>query len=150
MTSVRFNDYDQLNSYINSLRPPKPGHTRVFRGQYRDYGNMRPTGVRIPLRNERIWRQYCKMLATEMLMQRGLEFDEALSNSDLWAYWYYAIVQHYGPGTHLLDVTHALDVALWFALHESYNGQANHYYVPQHRSGKFWTGPRSPGWLDVV
>jgi hypothetical protein len=37
----------------------------------------------------------------------------------LWAYWYYAIVQHYGPGTHLLDVTHALDVALWFALHEA-------------------------------
>jgi hypothetical protein len=35
MTSVRFNDYDQLNSYINSLRPPKPGHVRVFRGQYR-------------------------------------------------------------------------------------------------------------------
>jgi hypothetical protein len=28
-------------------------------------------------------------------------------------------VRHYGPGTHLLDVTRALDVALWFALHEA-------------------------------
>jgi len=119
MTSVRFNDYDELDSYIKSLRSPKPGYIRVFRGQNRDYGNMRPTGVRVPLRNERIWRQYCKMLATEMLMHRGLEFDDALSTSDLWAYWYYAIVQHYGPGTHLLDVTHALDVALWFALNEA-------------------------------
>lgn len=80
---------------------------------------MRPTGVRNPLRNERIWRQYCRMLATDMLVRQGMEVEAALSKSDLWAYWYYAIVQHYGPGTHLLDVTHSMNVALWFALHKA-------------------------------
>ena len=32
--------------------------------------SLRPTGVRIPLRNERIWRKYCRMVAADMLLQR--------------------------------------------------------------------------------
>ncbi len=119
MPHASFNDYRELVAYIKTLRSPKPGHIRVHRGQYQDYGNMKPTGIRMPLINERIWRRYCRMLATELLVDRGTEFHEAWSESDLWAYWYYAIVQHYGPGTHLLDVTHSLDVALWFALHKA-------------------------------
>src|ERR1700741_63435 len=120
MDSARFNDYNALRNYISGLPPPKAEHIRVFRGQWKDFGNLRPTGMRNPLHNERIWRQYCKMLATWMLMQEGFDFKESVSRAGLWGYWYYAIVQHYGPGTHLLDVTHSLDVALWFALHKAY------------------------------
>jgi len=116
---MRFNDYDKLSKYISELAPPEPGHVRVFRGQYKDHGNLRPTGVRNPMHNEHIWRRYCDMLTAGMLMREGVDFTEAFSRSGLWSYWYYAIVQHYGPGTHLLDVTHALDVALWFALHKA-------------------------------
>jgi FRG domain len=119
MTDTSFSDYNALSKYVSELPPPESGKVRVFRGQYRDHGKMQPTGIRIPLRHERIWRQYCRMLATDMLVQRGMEVKAALAHSDLWAYWYYAIVQHYGPGTHLLDVTHSLDVALWFALHRA-------------------------------
>ena len=46
MTSVCFNDYSTLGNYINELPPPESAHVRVFRGQCKDYGNMRPTGVR--------------------------------------------------------------------------------------------------------
>jgi hypothetical protein len=117
---VSFNNYNDLIEYVTGLPPPKEGHVRVFRGQWKDFGNLRPTGVRNPLRNERIWRQYCKMLASAMLQWEGIGFEEAASQSSLWGYWYYAIVQHYGPGTHLLDVTRSLEVALWFALHRAF------------------------------
>lgn len=123
MTTACFNNYTALSKYINELPLPKPGHVRVFRGQPKDYGNLQPTGVRNPLRNEHIWRRYCRMLATDILIQQGMDLEAALSKSDLWAYWYYAIVQHYGPGTHLLDVTHSLDVALWFAVHKAETGE---------------------------
>ena len=135
---MRFSDYVELDSYIDSLPPPEPRHIRVFRGQYKDHENLKPTGVRTPLRNEGVWRQYCKLLATEMLMRQGLSADEALSQSDLWAYWYYAIVQHYGPGTHLLDVTHSLDVALWFALHRAITNKRINLQFQ-------YTNPKSPG-----
>jgi FRG domain-containing protein len=151
MTRVPFNDYSELNAYINSLPPAKPGHVRFFRGQYKDFGNMRPTGVRIPLRNERIWRQYCRMLATDMLVQLGLEVEEALSKTEVWAYWYYAIVQHYGPGTHLLDVTHSLDVALWFALHKAItNKRINLRFVYTHPTNPGPTLDRQDDWTEVA
>jgi hypothetical protein len=59
------------------------------------------------------------MQTTDILYQSGVPVEDALTQAQLWAYWYYALVQHYGPGTHLLDVTHSLDVALWFALHRA-------------------------------
>jgi hypothetical protein len=117
---THFDEYGALKGYLERLPPPKVGYTRVFRGQCNDYGSVRPTGVRIPLRNEQVWLQYCQMLATDILVQSGVSIDEALSRGKLWGYWYYAIVQHYyGPGTQLLDVTYSLDVALWFALHRA-------------------------------
>ena len=33
------------------------------------------------------------------------------------AFGFQALAQHYGPGSPFLDVTHSLDIALWFALH---------------------------------
>jgi hypothetical protein len=38
---------------------------------------------------------------------------------DEWRFWLNALVQHYGPGTRFLDVTHSIAVAIWFASHKA-------------------------------
>jgi hypothetical protein len=144
---THFDEYGALKAYLGHLPPPKSGLIRVFRGQCKDYGAIRPTGIRVPLRNEQSWLQYCRMLATDILYQQGVPVETALSQARLWAYWYYAIVQHYGPGTHLLDVTHSLDVALWFALHRaSVNKQINLAFANSRRTSPFPNLHREDEW----
>lgn len=146
-----FNNYDELKKYIDGLPQPKPGYTRVFRGQWKDFGNLRPTGIRSPLRNEQVWRHYCKMLAHAELMIQGADFDHAKSMSNEWGYWYYAIVQHYGPGTHLLDVTRSLEIALWFALHKATENNNRIDFAIFGMPGPLGQGParhRKEAWLQ--
>lgn len=101
---------------IAELEPPSPGYIRVFRGQTRDYGRMVPSLLRgVKPRNDIIFRSYSHILADNLQRESPNE-----ANADdlwLWALWVHAIGQHYGPGSTYLDVTHSLEVALWFALH---------------------------------
>jgi hypothetical protein len=148
-TQKYFDHYGSFQDYIGNLSTPKPGYIRVFRGQCRDYGNVRPTGVRVPLRNEQIWLQYCRMLATDILAQQGVPVESALSSGRLWGYWYYAIVQHYGPGTQLLDVSHSLEVALWFALHRASVGpQIKFGYLNSRQTSPFPNLCREDDWTS--
>src|SRR3569833_3313732 len=117
--TIYIDSYDDLKEYIADLKAPRPGYIRVFRGLCMDYGSIRPTGVRIPMRNARIWQSYCWMLAADMLVRQGTPVEQALKRAELYSYWFYAIAQHYGPGTHLLDVSHSVEVSLWFALHRA-------------------------------
>jgi FRG domain len=148
-SQTHFDDYGALKAYLEGLPPPKVGYVRVFRGQCKNYGTIRPTGVRVPLRNEHVWLRYCQMLAIDILIQSGVPAEEALSRGELWWYWYYAIVQHYGPGTRLLDVTYSLDVALWFALHRaSVRKWLKLGYVNSSRSSLFPNLVREDEWVS--
>jgi hypothetical protein len=129
---------DEVRAFVGALAPPKVGFVRVFRGQSRDYGTVVPSSLRNPegTRSRAIWRAYAHYIAEgfwredpeqadlpdapiehplEIFAKRkGIPQDQ-IANVGL--IWIQAIVQHYGPGAPYLDVTHSLDVALWFALH---------------------------------
>ena len=139
MPTPYFNDYKALCDYIDALPKPRPDHIRLFRGQSKDHGNLRPTGIRKPLHNDHVWRKYCGMLGADILVREGMDVQTALSRSDELAYWFYAIVQHYGPGTHLLDVSHSLEIALWFALHKA--NTADRFVLKYISSGLTSHGP---------
>jgi len=108
-----------LQQAVQNLPPVAPGRIRVFRGQTCDYPKFLPSGLRGDLRRAAIWRAYSQHLHTRLLPdvvgpdgEVKLEF---LMASRLWLQ---ALAQHYGPGSTFLDVTHSLEVALWFALND--------------------------------
>ena len=134
MTDDGIADYQNLRRFLLGLGPPPPDHVRVFRGQTRDFGRMLPSGLRgTPLRSEAIFRSYTALLASELMSPEG---DEGRVDAEAYVVWTQAIAQHYGPGSHYLDVTTSVDVALWFALHEVRT------VVSHHRFG-------SPGPMDA-
>jgi hypothetical protein len=103
--------YGELLATLEGLPPPAPGHIRVFRGQNRDFGAMKPTALRGIRDAEQVWRFYSHQLAN------ALAPDASTQDLDLVMLWLRAIKQHYGPGTEFLDVTHSPGIAAWFALH---------------------------------
>jgi len=103
-------------AYVSALPQPAPGHTRVFRGQTKDYDTMSPTGLRGG--NEpghRTFNVFTQQLASHLHDQAG----SVESDLESWVIWTRAIAQHYGSGSRFLDVTKSLDVAMWFATHEA-------------------------------
>jgi hypothetical protein len=121
-------DYQGLRRFLLRLGPPPPDHIRVFRGQTRDFGRMLPSGLRgTPLRSETIFRAYTALLASDVMSPKG---DEGRVDAETYVVWTRAIAQHYGPGSHYLDVTTSVDVALWFALHEVRTVVSRHCFGP--------------------
>ena len=110
--------YAALQDALAKLPSPAPDRIRVFRGQNKDYPTFVPSGLRQSIRNEAIWQAYCQHLhremAPEVIDETGRFGIDALK---VYGLWLHAVAQHYGPGSDFVDVTHALDVALWFALH---------------------------------
>jgi len=105
----------QLLTRISALPSPPAGCVRVFRGQTRDYGVMRPSSLRP---GKPRWNRLWDMTLTPLVnsLSGTVSNDLALEN---WAYWFKVLAQHYGPASPFVDVTTSIDVALWFALHES-------------------------------
>ena len=128
MTEDGIADYQGLRRFLLRLDPPPPDHIRVFRGQTRDFGRMLPSGLRgTPLRSEVIFRAYTALLASDVPSPEG---DEGWVDAETYVVWTRAIAQHYGPGSHYLDVTTSVDVALWFALHEVRTVVSRHCFGP--------------------
>jgi FRG domain len=99
---------------------PKEGQVRVYRGQTKGYSdkNGRPSLVPTLHRKSgghwydpRWLGSMSSFVAQSALLKAGIDFVVA----QLWAP---ALVQHYGPGSHYLDVTRNMEVALWFALNK--------------------------------
>ncbi|HQZ37754.1 MAG TPA: FRG domain-containing protein [Vicinamibacterales bacterium] len=109
-------DLDELRARLTELPAPADGCARVFRGQTRDYGVMRPSSLRP---GKPSWNRLWDMTLTPMvnsLLGTAPSSTLALDNV---SYWFKVLAQHYGPASPFIDVTRSLDVALWFALHES-------------------------------
>lgn len=107
-------DPSQLGEVLRSLPKPKPGHIRVYRGQPTDHGSMLPSGLRgAPLSDEALFNFYTQYIAVVL---RG-RTNDGFHDFESYLIWVRGLAQHYGPGSRFLDVTHSLDVALWFALH---------------------------------
>jgi hypothetical protein len=121
----------ELKAAIAALPPSPPGTVRVFRGQTRDYPSLAPSGLRRTPRARAIWHAYSGHLYAG-LMSEVREHTTDLSMVDLQAHslWFEAVAQHYGPGSDFLDVTHSLDMALWFALNKSRMVKASNVIGP--------------------
>jgi hypothetical protein len=123
---VPITTYRQLREHLSDLGNPPTGYVRVYRGQTKDHGSMLPSGLRAGgARRDPVWHYWSALASRELL---GAP-DQLVSSADE-AVWIEAIAQHYGPGSNFLDVTHSLDVALWFALHEARPVSASHEMGP--------------------
>ncbi len=101
---------EEILNKLVQLKPPREGCVRVFRGQARPYEKMLATEFRKRVRRSHMW---AVAIANNL---RDVGGDPNLPDSGL--VWIPAILQHYGPGTAYLDVTHSIEVAIWFALYE--------------------------------
>jgi FRG domain len=111
---------------LEKLGPPRAGHSRVFRGQTGNYGRMVPSGLRVPrLPREYIFHAYSHTVAWDLKGAGSSIYAVDITEMLLWVR---AMAQHYGPGSEFLDVTHSLDVALWFALQKVYRNDATHLF----------------------
>ena len=116
--------YEDVLAAIAELPATPAGHVRVFRGQTKDYPAILPSGLRRSIRKQAIWRAYAQNLYTDFVPEAepGHPVSEAtLQASGLWLE---AVAQHYGAGSNFVDVTHSVEIALWFALHELKTGVA--------------------------
>jgi FRG domain len=176
---MTFTDIEELRSYIDSLPPPPKGYVRIFRGQNRKY--VDPTGKHLLLASaHRPGKSYPERYAWNIYVNslaQSLEFDEARKLScreeatryleenkarsiGTWTFWLNALSQHYGPGTHFLDVTRSLDIALWFASHKikgglqmmGLNGQpgTDEYDVRTENECISYESNDQDGWLYVL
>jgi hypothetical protein len=110
--------HPELLERLAALPPPAPGHVRVFRGQTKDFGNLVPSGLRRAEPFAAIWNVYSRLVLTGWPEHRIVE-KATVPEMQVLGLWLKALAQHYGPGSHFLDVTHDLGTALWFALHRA-------------------------------
>lgn len=132
-----FADFGELNCFIDGLPPPRQGLRRYFRGQCRHYSSMTATGMRSTAEAPKwaLWKCYSTLLlahqwsplddsvlgatASEQLRNFLAEHHGNLDSDQMFnamSVWQYAVGQHYGPGSHFLDISHSIETALWFAL----------------------------------
>ena len=91
---------------------------------------MTPTALRRPGAADMIWPLYASKLAQAIEQPADDIHDFVGDDLDTVLLWVRAIKQHYGPGTELLDVTHSVGVAAWFALHWMRVGEIQAVYGP--------------------
>jgi hypothetical protein len=108
----------ELKNFLNEVGEPSGGKVRVYRGQTREYPDESGRARLLPaLLRHRTQLMYdpawlgtmASFVARQALPAIGLDYPVA----QIWAP---ALIQHYGPGSHYLDVTHDLEIAVWFSL----------------------------------
>lgn len=150
-----------LDAYLQTLRPVPDGHVRVFRGQTTRYDKLLASGHRgAPSKRELLWKVYSPLLAQRMAGTVLTKPEDGYASLADLLYWFEALKQHYGPGSPFIDVSHSLEVGLWFAVHEGQwqesmvtTGTGNTPRVDLFPVVRRWLGYRrsvSPGWLYVL
>ena len=108
----------ELDAALAALPPVRTGRVRVFRGQTENYPAIKASAYRgKPVEGRELWDAYLFLLARTLAGKIAGRDEPELSDLALALFWVRALSQHYGPGTEYLDVTHSVDVALWFASH---------------------------------
>lgn len=108
-------NFSELQSCLERLGSPAPGHVRVFRGQTRRYRNdghdvLLAAGHRrgaLPINSDWLAAARAAVFGQSTPRRIPREYEET---------WLPAVLQHYGPGSFYLDVTADLRIAMWFAL----------------------------------
>src|SRR5471032_204027 len=110
--------FSELAKFLGEMPEPKSGHIRVYRGQTKGHLDKSGRPSLVPTLHRKTgghwydprWLATMSLfVARRVLPQVGIDYAVA----QLWAP---ALVQHYGPGSHYLDVTRDIEVALWFAM----------------------------------
>lgn len=126
----------ELDAKLAALPPPAAGFVRTFRGQTQRYPKLLSTRHRAPRgKRDRAWGVYAHLLARRIGQVPAGTSEEGYATLDDVLYWFEAIKQHYGPGSPFIDVTHSVDVALWFALHQSRWIETQNFVGPGTRAG---------------
>ena len=107
----------ELQEAIAVLPPVPPGKVRVYRGQTTDHKTIVPASFRTHLVSRSAWSIYSRFLLSD-ISPDGTERRLASEELRIQALWLEAIAQHYGNGSSYLDVTHSIESAAWFALHQ--------------------------------
>ena len=108
-----------LEAFLATLPPVRDGFLRVYRGQSTRYPKLLASGNRgAPSKRELVWGVYSNALAKRMSGTMIATAEDGYASLEDVLYWFQAIKQHYGPGSPFIDVTHSLDVGLWFAMHQ--------------------------------
>ena len=134
METITVHSHTELMTILADLGEPPDGRIRVFRGQTREFKNSKGQPSLLPTLSRRsgapmydpAWMgtmvKYISLDDSASTVSPDLETANAwvpvsvdFETSRVWAP---ALVQHYGPGSHFLDVTHDIDVALWFSCHQ--------------------------------
>jgi len=109
-----------LDARLAELPAPRSGYVRTYRGQTQRYPKLLATKHRSPpSKRDLAWALYAHIMAGRLAEVVATTPEEGYASLDDLLYWFEAIKQHYGPGSPFIDVSHSVDVALWFALHES-------------------------------
>ncbi|MHB1309259.1 MAG: FRG domain-containing protein [Limisphaerales bacterium] len=127
MNAIPVSSYANLLAEIARVVAPAPGTVRVFRGQTRDYplilssfGRLRRT--RPPAELFDVFMRHLFIKGGLLVLMSDLRLLPRLGPLDVQvspAHYVLAeaLIQHYGYQTRYIDVSSALDVALWFATH---------------------------------
>jgi hypothetical protein len=112
--------FGDVEAFLGELGEPAPGRRRVYRGQTRahfDSNTGLPTITPALARQKRpdydpAWHarltDFLKVLDPSDAGSLPVEFHLV---------WAPALIQHYGPGSHFVDVTFDVATALWFSTH---------------------------------
>ena len=113
-------DVDSLDALLDEIKrmgDPAPGDARVFRGQTREYLDREGQPMLLPSLSRRSGAPMYDPAWLGMMMAAAMPGNRSGYDFETMQVWSPALVQHYGPGSHFLDVTHDLDTALWFCSH---------------------------------
>lgn len=151
----------KLTALLEALPAVPAGHVRVFRGQTARYPKLLASGhrgARSP--RERAWALYGHLVALRLKDAQFVDPREGYTDLEDMLFWLQAIKQHYGPGSPFIDVTHSLDVALWFALNaassfpvSAHVGSGTTPWVDRFPVRRTWVGFKRVsefGWLYVL
>ena len=154
--------FSNVQEKLNGIPPVANGFLRVYRGQNANFETIKATANRgKKIQHRQRWDNYCGLLAKKMINDKNTisNLNKGAEDLLLWTFFVRAISQHYGPGTEFLDLTHSLEVAIWFALHKAVRirrtvtiGPAGGPSECDFRATNNWFKHEkfaSPGWLFI-
>lgn len=116
MRTVVVRTLAELRAAVEAM-PRAPGCVRVYRGQTREYPDAGGKPLLLPSLSRRSGSPEYDPAWLGTMMS-FVAADAGAFDYESFSVWAPALVQHYGPGSYFLDVSHDLDTALWFASHE--------------------------------
>lgn len=112
--------FAEIKLFLDTLSPPAVGKVRMYRGQTKEYLRDDGSVALIPaLARQAGSPMYDPgWLASMAFYVAGAFPEDGSVRYESMQVWSPALIQHYGPGSYFIDVTHDVETALWFSRHE--------------------------------